>query len=126
MSDSPLPITGGCGCGAVRYSLTVPPDEVLVCHCPDCRRALGAHAVAWLLLPVSGFLITRGAPACWRSSPGVERGFCADCGTTLTWIGDQQPGRIDVTLGSLDRPEQLTPQRDVYRRHRLPWVGLIG
>ena len=26
-------VTGGCHCGAVRYEVTAPADEVCHCHC---------------------------------------------------------------------------------------------
>ena len=114
--------TGGCRCGEIRYELSSHPDEVLVCHCPDCRRSVGAQSVAWLFLDLANFRITKGTPTIYRSSPGVERAFCNRCGTTLSWVGEKQPGRIDVTLGSLDEPERFIPTKAVYRKHKLPWA----
>ncbi len=117
--------TGGCRCGQIRYEVSGEPDEVLVCHCPDCRRSVGAQSVAWIFLDQTNFRITKGLPAIHRSSPGVERAFCGQCGTTLSWVGEKQPGRIDVTLGSLDDPERFVPTRAVYKKHRLPWASEI-
>lgn len=114
--------TGGCLCGAIRYAITDEPEQVVICHCPDCRRAAGAHAVAYFFVSVDKFGFTDGTPAEYASSPGVVRKFCSRCGTTLSWQGEKQPGRIDVTVGSLDDPEQFPPSRAVYRRHRLGWA----
>ena len=116
---------GGCFCGAIRYEILDKPDEILICHCPDCRRATGAQSVAWIFLPVSNYRMVRGEPAQYASSPGVVRKFCSQCGTTISWEGEKQPGRIDVTVGSLDEPEQFAPTRAVYRRHKLPWASEI-
>lgn len=66
-----------------------------------------------------------GNPVAFNSSPGVVRTFCGRCGTTLTWIGDKQPGRIDVTIGSLDDPNEFPPTRAVYRKHKLAWASQI-
>lgn len=118
-------ITGGCLCGAIRFEIAAKPDDVVVCHCPDCRRATGAQSVAWLFLPLEHYQLTKGAPATFNSSPGVTRSFCGHCGTTLSWVGVKQPGRIDVTVGSLDEPAKCKPTRAVYRRHRLPWASLV-
>ena len=120
-----IPISGGCHCGEVRYEIAVPPDEILVCHCPDCRRSVGAQSVAWVFLAQTNFRFTKGTPTVYRSSPGVERAFCGVCGTTLSWSGEKQPGRIDVTLGSLDHPECFIPTKAVYRKHKLPWASEI-
>ena len=113
MVDQIEQIEGGCNCGAIRYVALGPPDQILVCHCHDCRRATGAQSVAWLFLPIQRYEIVRGTPAEHASSEGVIRKFCTNCGTTLTWEGDSQSGRIDVTVGSLDHPECLAPTRAV-------------
>jgi len=97
----------------------------VVCHCPDCRRATGAQSVAWVLVAASAFTVSVGAPLEYASSPGALRTFCGRCGTTLGWRGDRQPGRIDITVGSLDEPARFVPTRAVYRRHKLPWASEI-
>jgi len=117
--------TGGCICGAIRFSITGEPDQVVVCHCPDCRRAAGAQSVAWMFLSLENYEITHGVPAEHVSSPGVVRKFCSKCGTTLSWEGEKHPGRIDVTIGSLDEPERFPPTRAVYRKHKLSWASEI-
>ncbi|MBI4696067.1 MAG: GFA family protein [Gammaproteobacteria bacterium] len=112
-------------CGAIRYEVLAAPEKALVCHCPDCRRATGAQSVAWIFLPIEDFRVTRGELACYVSSPGVTRSFCGTCGTSISWVGSMQPGRIDVTIGSLDDPGQFPPTQAVYRRHKLPWASEI-
>ncbi len=119
------PVTGGCFCGAIRYEFDGVPDQIVVCHCPDCRRAIGAQSVAYFFIDKSCFRITKGAPTEFASSPGVIRTFCGNCGSSLSWEGQEQPGRIDVTIGTLDNPEQLPPGRAVYRMHRLSWASEI-
>ena len=48
--------------------------------------------------------------ALW-TSPGVRRGFCARCGSTLTYETDALPGEIHVHIGALDRPEDFSASR---------------
>lgn len=121
----PQTVKGGCLCGAVRYEVAGEPEQVLVCHCPDCRRAAGAQSVGWLIVAGNQFKQLKGAPATYVSSPGVARAFCGKCGTTLTWVGVAHPDRIDVTIGSLDDPNAFIPTRAVYRRHKLKWASEI-
>src|SRR5262249_18704185 len=40
-------MTGGCSCGAVRYSAAGAPKWASHCHCRDCRRAAGAPYVTY-------------------------------------------------------------------------------
>ena len=125
MVDEHSVATGGCNCGSIRYLVHGEPEQSLVCHCPDCRRAVGAQSVAWIVLSLANFTITAGEPACYASSVGVVRKFCSQCGTTLSWQSDKYPDRIDVTIGSLDDPARFIPTRAVYRRHKLPWASEI-
>lgn len=118
-------VRGGCYCGAIRYEVTGEIEHSLVCHCPDCRRAIGSQSVAYIFLNSSDFNIISGVPTEFNSSEGVVRKFCGKCGTTLSWEGEKQPGRIDVTTASLDDPEQFPPTKAVYRRHRLSWASEI-
>jgi hypothetical protein len=114
---------GRCLCGAIRYAVLGEPEQSLVCHCPDCRRAAGAQSVAWLVVRTEQFEIRQGTAKTYDSSPGVTRTFCGTCGTTLTWVGAGHPGRVDVTIGSLDDANAFPPTRAVYRRHKVAWAS---
>lgn len=117
-------LEGGCFCGAVRYVAEGEPFNPTLCHCADCRRAAGAPCVAWFSVPAAALRFTRGAPRFFASSPKAERGFCAGCGTTLTWRGHATPGEIDVTIASLDDPEAVPPADHTLVRGRLSWMRL--
>ena len=117
--------SGGCRCGAIRYVVTGVPEQVVVCHCQDCRRSVGAQSVAWLLHPKAGFEVSRGNPVTHGSSPGVTRAFCGSCGTSLWWLSEEHPARVDITLGSLDDPERFKPMRAVHRKQMLAWASQI-
>ncbi len=113
--------TGGCQCGEIRYALYAEPEGVHVCHCRMCQKAVGNAFAAFAPVRLDAFAWTRGAPAIYRSSNIVERGFCAQCGTPLSFQytdGDW----IDVTIGSLDHPDRVPPARHYGVESRLPWT----
>ena len=114
--------TGGCRCGKVRYQARGPVSYLCYCHCTTCRRAAGASPVAWGTFARAGFCLTAGELAESRSSPAVLRGFCAACGTCLTYRREGRDAEIDVTLASLDQPARLAPQMHVWVEDKLPWV----
>jgi hypothetical protein len=115
---------GGCFCGAVRYEARGPAENCCLCHCTSCRRAAGATPVAWGTFALERFAITRGELALYRSSPPVTRGFCAACGTSLTYAHAERAGEIDVTLATLDVPERLRPERHLWIEDRIDWAPL--
>jgi hypothetical protein len=119
-----MALQGGCMCGAVRYEASGEPFNLTLCHCVDCRRASGAPALAWFSVPMDALRWTRGTPARNPSSPGVERLFCSQCGTQLTWHGDSAPDEIDVTTCSLDDPDALPPADHTFHAQRVRWLHL--
>ncbi len=100
-------ITGGCQCGRVRYRVTVNDDGAYLCHCRMCRRATGGVAAALKAVRRADVRWER-EPDRYRSSPIARRGFCAACGTPLTYEGDGSDG-MDLTVGSFDDPSTFTP-----------------
>lgn len=115
-------LSGGCCCGAVRYETTERVFHATICHCPTCRKAAGAPCVAWFSVVLSDFEIISGSLANYRSSLHVTRGFCAECGTQLTYQHDDFPNDIDITLCSLDDPETTRPDDHTFVQYRLSWM----
>ena len=114
--------TGGCQCGAVRYALYVAPQKSHVCHCRMCQRATGGLFAALAGAPRADFAFTGGAPALFASSNVAQRGFCAACGTPLTFAYDDPAAPIYVTIGSLDDPGAVPIIHQYGIESRLPWV----
>ena len=117
-------IEGGCLCGKVRYLSDAAPLNVAHCHCGMCRKASGAPVVTWISLPRSGVRLTAGEAVTRRSSAQAERSFCPDCGTQLTFWSERYPDDLDVTLGSLDRPEDFPAEYHIWTSAKLPWLHL--
>lgn len=101
------PATGGCQCGAIRYAVTLTSDEAYWCHCRMCQRASGGPAAALLSVPRANVEWTTREPDRFASSPIAQRGFCADCGTPLTFEYNEGSSRMDLTVGSLDEPSRV-------------------
>lgn len=116
---------GGCLCGAVRYVLRGAPDWSSHCHCRSCQRATGGTFTTWVGVKRENFQITHGRQTVCETSPGVERGFCARCGTSLTYVAEAGwPGQVGVLAPTLDDPGIARPSAHVYVAHQLPWVKL--
>ena len=73
-----------------------------------CQKAFGSFFAPLVGVPLTEFELTRGELAIFKSSDLIERGFCRDCGTPLTFH-DVDGDRIDVSIGSLDEPEAVEP-----------------
>ena len=118
-------LVGGCQCGAVRYALFAPPSGVHICHCRMCQRAVGGPFAALAPVELADFAWTKGEPGVFQSSSVAERGFCRDCGTPLSFRY-LDSDEIDVTIGSLDQPEEIEPQGQYGIESRMPWFDRLA
>jgi hypothetical protein len=120
----PAHLTGGCQCGAVRYALYAPPKGAHLCHCRMCQKAVGGPFAALAPVRLRDFAWTRGQPATFPSSSVAARDFCPACGTPLTFRYLKKEW-IDVTIGSLDRPNEVPPTRHYGIESRLVWLDAL-
>src|SRR6185295_1085258 len=86
--------SGGCLCGAVRFQVRGPAKWTAYCHCHSCRKHTGAPVSAYAGFERDHVLFTQGQLATFESSNGVKRGFCAACGSTLTYEGSRWPTEV--------------------------------
>lgn len=102
------PVTGGCLCGAVRWSTAAPLRPVFECHCHRCRRLTGDHFAA-SGVPTDDLSVSDDEQALRWFSPvddaNVGYGFCARCGSTMFFRAGLADG-LDVftslTIGTFD------------------------
>jgi hypothetical protein len=107
MSDALPPLNGGCLCGRVRYEARPEHRGGYYCHCRMCQLAFGNTRAAYLNL-AKDQVHWLAPPAYYASSRIARRGFCPHCGTPLSFeFLDSR--RMDLAVGSLDDPAQITP-----------------
>ncbi|WP_338056353.1 GFA family protein [Sphingomonas aracearum] len=89
---------------------------------PDVPARVGHVSAALKQVAVADVEWLTRAPDRFRSSPFARRGFCAECGTSLTYEGDGEL-HMDLTIGSFDHPARFRPMRHHGVESRHPaWV----
>lgn len=101
-------MTGGCQCGRVRYRVLIHDDAAYLCHCRMCQRATGGVSIAFKGVKQAELEWLGAKPDEYVSSPIARRGFCAGCGTPLTFRYADSDG-MDLTVGSFDAPARFRP-----------------
>lgn len=117
-------LSGKCFCGGVHYRINGEVSDAFFCHCESCRRSSGAPFVAWGRVNEHAFEITQGEVSKFNSSPDVTRGFCARCGTGITYQHDDYLPDLDFLLATLDAPEEVIPTYHIRMAEKLPWVQI--
>ena len=87
-----------------------------------CQKQFGSFFYALVTAPNDGLEWTRGEPTYFQSSVNIDRGFCRNCGTPMTY---RHPGGLELAIGTFDERIDLQPQIQVNHEARLPWVEKI-
>ncbi len=123
MSAPAEDLRGSCLCGAVGFVLTTPPLAMGNCHCGRCRKHHGTAFATFVEIAREGFQLLRGAEQIrsFASSPGVERRFCAHCGSKLLFVMHDYPHRLWVAAGALDDEPALQPEYHIFVGSKASW-----
>lgn len=70
------------------------------------------------------FSMAQGQAADVCGTDHVQPVFCGDCGAHLALSTVHSPQTIDVTVATLDHPENVRATRHIWTSSRLPWLHL--
>jgi hypothetical protein len=111
--------SGGCLCGAVRYTVCGEPMHVGRCHCADCRKESGSAFTVYAQWPRADVEL-EGEVATYDG-----RSFCPRCGSRLGCFDDDDA--VEIRLGSLDdAPFELQPEAEIWTKRREPWLHAVA
>ena len=119
--------TGGCLCGAVRFSTSARPLTTRLCWCRDCQYWAGGNATVNLVfnradVQLDGLLTDFQSLA--DSGNPMHREFCAKCGTPVTSASDVRPNLVILRAGTLDDPNMAKPEMIIWTSSAPGWAVL--
>jgi hypothetical protein len=120
---------GGCTCRHVRYRMSGRPLIVHCCHCRWCQRetgsafALNAMIEAERIEILSGEVMSVATPS--LSGKGQKVARCPTCRVAL-WsnYGGAGDSIRFVRVGTLDEPNRMPPDIQIFTASKQPWVVL--
>jgi hypothetical protein len=123
MSDPKLPLTGGCGCGAVRFEVTAPLVVANYCHCTRCQRRSGTAASANAKPERGSFRLLAGEESlrAWRPDGGWEKLFCGECGSAVFSRDPEDHERMSIRMGGFDADPGIRPSVRQFVAYAAAW-----
>lgn len=120
-------ITGGCLCGAVRYTIGEDPVRTMVCHCRNCQKTSGSALSTIALvrreaLSIQGEL--KGYDYAGDSGNRLEINFCPTCGSPVLLNIRTMPDVVSIKVGTFDDPNGFKPQMQIWTDSAQPWLPL--
>ena len=121
-------VTGGCLCGAVRFSYDEEIGPAGYCHCADCRRSTGGPYTLSVRLVTSGFEVETASlgefTKAGESGAAITRHFCVRCGSPVYTSSEHRPEFIHVKAGVLDDPAVVQPVHETWTKSRVVWADI--
>ncbi|NVJ64151.1 MAG: GFA family protein [Flavobacteriaceae bacterium] len=94
--------TGSCHCGAIKFSVSAPPDlKVNECNCSICSKAGYLH----LIVPADRFVLLQGEQCLTTytfNTHTAKHFFCKHCGIKPFYIPRSHPDGYSVNVRCLD------------------------
>ena len=121
-----LPLTGGCGCGRIRFEVDAPLVVALYCHCRRCQRRTGAAASPQARVQPGSVRVVAGAEhmRAWAPEGGIEKAFCAACGSALFGRSPEDQSILSVRLGAFDGDPGIRPTARQFVAYAAPWEAI--
>jgi len=124
--DPKLPLTGGCGCGVVRFEVSAPLIAANYCHCTRCQRRSGTAASANARPERRSFRVVDGEDRlrAWKPEGGFEKWFCGDCGSAVFSRSPYDAERVSIRLGAFDGDPGIRPQLRQFTAYAVSWESI--
>lgn len=118
------PISGGCFCGALRYTAHAAPIVMLDCQCTHCQKISGTGHLSHVVFPHDAVVVTGPSTAFQMtgdSGTPKTRQFCPTCGTPVLATFAANPSVLVVSASSLDDPGFYAPRLVTYHARAQIW-----
>ena len=107
-----IEVSGGCHCGSVRFSVSMPdpPVHALACNCSICSMTGFLH----VMVPHDRFelLTGRDSMTSYRFGSGAaDHLFCSNCGVKSFYQPRSHPDAWSVNVNCLDDAPELSVQQ---------------
>jgi hypothetical protein len=122
-----MPMSGGCSCGAVRFTIARHLYAQL-CHCDACKKRTGSAYGISVAIEDSNLEEFHGEIRTFtriaETGNPVEYDFCPVCATTVRWRVAALRGRQVFAGGAFDKPSAFEMAGEMYTAEALPWARI--
>lgn len=118
-------LTGGCLCGAVKFSLEDRFKSFYLCHCKQCKQLTGSAFAANVITDKDNITWHSGQDRVSiyeHSSRVFSKSFCQACGSALPYINKAGTSLV-VPAGSLNELPGIKPQENIFASEESLWLS---
>lgn len=119
---------GGCLCGKVRFEITGEIQDIVCCHCSQCRKAQGSAFATNGNVDSKHFRFIQGENELtgYESSPGQTKYFCRNCGSPIMSKSTSKPDKVRIRLGTIETDIVERPIGHIFVASKANWEEING
>jgi hypothetical protein len=118
------PFTGGCACGALRYSIVGEPLVMNDCQCRHCQHLSGTGHGSYLTFKDAAVTL-QGEARRWEVTGDLgtvkSHAFCPTCGAPVHLSFPAMPDLFTIHAASLDDPGRYEPSMTLFVARGHAW-----
>ncbi len=115
-----------CSCGELKIRVDGDPHATIVCNCTNCQKRTGSAFGVGAYFKDEAVIETTGETRVFQhlsdAGKALKRSFCPNCGSTVFWTADFQPGFTGVAVGCFTDPNFPEPTASCWNKSKLNWV----
>ena len=119
---------GSCLCGEVRFEITGKIENIVYCHCSQCRKAQGSAFATNGNVDAEAFnfISGEGELTGYESTPGQTKYFCKHCGSPIISKSESSPNKVRVRLGTIESDINERPIAHIFVTSKANWEEIAG
>lgn len=114
---------GSCLCGKVRFEITGVIQDIIYCHCSQCRKAQGSAFATNGNVDAEKFEFISGENELtgFESTPGETKYFCKHGGSPIMSKNETKPNNVRVRLGVIESDIIERPVAHIFVASKANW-----
>ena len=114
---------GSCLCGKVKFEIHGKINDIVYCHCSQCRKAQGSAYATNANVNKNSFVFISGEDnlTAYPYSAEQSKYFCKSCGSPIMSKNSQYPDNIRIRLGTIESVISERPEAHVFVDSKADW-----
>jgi hypothetical protein len=119
---------GSCLCGKIKFTLTGKINDIVYCHCSQCRKAQGSAFATNANVNKESFNFISGEDnlTSYNYTAEQTKYFCKSCGSPIMSKNVNHPENIRIRLGTIESDITERPQAHIFVASKANWEEISG
>ncbi|SFV86014.1 Gfa-like protein [hydrothermal vent metagenome] len=114
---------GECLCGQIQFEITGVIQDIVYCHCSQCRKAQGSAFATNGNVDSADFRFIKGEKLLtkYKNNEKGDKYFCSTCGSPIMAKFHAKPDTIRIRLGIINNDITERPEAHIFATSKANW-----